>query len=203
MDGMEADATPSRSASPVRESGGPAPTPLSGKRRTWLIITPLLIFGLIAVYMAWDNMYGASAKKRVKEREDQAQTERYHAYLKTFEDAMRADTYGGQTPEETLQLFITALKAGDIDLASRYFALETNENSPDYLTRKTWQKALQEAQAKGNIPSTIKMLERAKPAGSVMEGYFGFEVRGEKNELLGDIGLKLNEQSNVWKIQNL
>ncbi|MDO8469771.1 MAG: hypothetical protein Q7S84_01985, partial [bacterium] len=65
MNGTEADATPSSHASPARESGGPAPTPLSGKRRTWLIITPLLIFGLIAVYMAWDIMFGACAKKRV------------------------------------------------------------------------------------------------------------------------------------------
>ena len=38
-----------------------------------------------------------------------------------------ADTYGGDTPEETLELFISALKAGDIELASKYFMVEERE----------------------------------------------------------------------------
>lgn len=35
-------------------------------------------------------------------------------------EAQKNDTYGGKTPEETLDLYITALKAGDIELASKY-----------------------------------------------------------------------------------
>ncbi len=35
--------------------------------------------------------------------------------------AQKADTFGGKTPEETLDLYITALKAGDIELASKYY----------------------------------------------------------------------------------
>ncbi len=35
-----------------------------------------------------------------------------------------ADTYGGKTPEETLALFISALKKGDTTLASKYFILD-------------------------------------------------------------------------------
>src|SRR3989338_2957114 len=46
---------------------------------------------------------------------------RYYADL---EKQYAEDTYGGKTPEETLQLFIDALKAGDIDLASKYFVVE-------------------------------------------------------------------------------
>ncbi|OGN05761.1 MAG: hypothetical protein A2750_04220 [Candidatus Yanofskybacteria bacterium RIFCSPHIGHO2_01_FULL_45_42] len=38
------------------------------------------------------------------------------------------DTYGGKTPEETYDLFIDALKAGDVELASRYFVLESQDN---------------------------------------------------------------------------
>lgn len=34
------------------------------------------------------------------------------------------DTYGGATPEETLQLFTDALKKGDTELASKYFLPE-------------------------------------------------------------------------------
>jgi len=36
---------------------------------------------------------------------------------------MSEDTYGGKTPEETLNLFIEALKKEDLELASKYFVL--------------------------------------------------------------------------------
>jgi hypothetical protein len=37
------------------------------------------------------------------------------------------DTYGGKTPEETLALFIDALKKGDTDLAAKYFVIDKQE----------------------------------------------------------------------------
>src|SRR3990167_1475636 len=44
------------------------------------------------------------------------------------EEPYYTDTYGGATPEETYALFIDALKAGDIELASRKFVLESQDN---------------------------------------------------------------------------
>ena len=40
---------------------------------------------------------------------------------------MREDTYGGETPEKTFALFLDALRAGDTDLASKYFVLSKQE----------------------------------------------------------------------------
>ena len=37
------------------------------------------------------------------------------------------DPYGGDTPEETLRLFIEALKQGDTELAAKYFVLEEQD----------------------------------------------------------------------------
>ena len=45
---------------------------------------------------------------------------------------MTEDTYGGKTPQETLDLFVAALKAEDVDLASKYFMLD------DSLSREEW-----------------------------------------------------------------
>lgn len=57
--------------------------------------------------------------------------ERYMAEIKEFQaqllEMQKADTYGGKTPEETLDLYITALKAGDIDLASKYYEVSVKE----------------------------------------------------------------------------
>lgn len=45
--------------------------------------------------------------------------------LKQFEiddyKAAMADTYGGKTPQETLQMYIDAVEKGDYELASKYF----------------------------------------------------------------------------------
>jgi len=49
----------------------------------------------------------------------------------------------------------------------------------------------------------INILSKAKPAGSVMENYFGFEVRDENRELIVDINMKFNPYSKVWKIESL
>lgn len=48
-----------------------------------------------------------------------------HDYLQEQSDAAlrsaMADTYGGSTPQETLQMYIDAVEKGDYELASRYF----------------------------------------------------------------------------------
>ena len=45
---------------------------------------------------------------------------------KDYEQAM-ADTYGGKTPQETLQLFINAVEKEDSELAIKYFVLDEKE----------------------------------------------------------------------------
>jgi hypothetical protein len=41
----------------------------------------------------------------------------------------RADTYGGKTPEETLDLYIEALKKGDLESAIKYIRVDQQERS--------------------------------------------------------------------------
>jgi len=48
-------------------------------------------------------------------------------YLAKKDELYAQDTYGGATPEETLDLYIEALKVGDLELASKYFRLEDQE----------------------------------------------------------------------------
>ncbi len=46
---------------------------------------------------------------------------------KEFERRQKADTYGGATPEETLTLFVDALKKKDYKLASKYYRFDKQE----------------------------------------------------------------------------
>jgi len=42
-------------------------------------------------------------------------------YYRKVDELKASDTYGGKTPEETMELYIDALKKGDVELASKYF----------------------------------------------------------------------------------
>ena len=65
---------------------------------------------------------------------------------------MMADTYGGKTPQETLELFIAAVEKGDYELASRYFVKSKQEEEL---------RALQAAE-KADIDNVIKLMKETE-----------------------------------------
>lgn len=173
----------------------PNPKPKNKFLRSAVILLTvfLLIGGLAYVWQKWLSPQAVEKWKY----------ELYQKYyIDRYENAMREDTFGGKTPQETLDLFINALKNNDIELAAKYFVLNTNENSEYYLTRKEWEEGLNRLEVDNKISEIISHFEKAKPAGSSMEGKFGFEVRNGDN-LIGDIGLTFNSYSGVWKIESL
>lgn len=118
--------------------------------------------------------------------------------INTYEEAMRNDTYGGKTPQETLNLFIDALGKEDIELASKYFILRS-DGSPDL----QWLEGLKRYRDEKKIKEMVELFKNAKSAGSSIEGYFGFEIRDRNENLISDLGLRFNKYSGVWKIENL
>src|SRR3989344_2028803 len=80
----------------------------------------VLALGFLAVYGA--GIYDNSGALRDWWNARKAQNE-YEALKKLYEE----DTYGGKTPEETLALFIDALKKGNTDLAAKYVVMEEQE----------------------------------------------------------------------------
>lgn len=125
-------------------------------------------------------------------------------YVGPYEKAMREDVYGGKTPEETLQMFIEALKKNDVELASKYFALETNEKSQDYLTRRKWEEGLKNMKEKNGLDEMIIKIQNTTSTG------YTWDKKGMSYESLGEDGLidvliefGLNEYSGVWKIESM
>lgn len=145
-------------------------------------------------YFVWDNYLSPSARSA---RQAEANYQKYLDWQKNYEAAMTADTYGGKTPQETLNLFVDALKKGDTELASKYFLID--EKTPQSL----WKEGLDQKKADGKLQEVINMVEGAKSAGSAMEGYFGFEVRDAQGKVTYDISMIFNKYSNVWKIETM
>ena len=104
------------------------------KKKFLITIGGFVILTLsIGARFTWENYFSPQAKQN---KIFEQNLQKYTSGMEAFEAAMRADTWGGKTPEETLAMFVDALKKGDIALASKYFMLDTNTQSPDYLTRR-------------------------------------------------------------------
>ncbi len=165
------------------------------KRSWWRYVVGVLVM-VIAVlggYITWYQYFSSEAKYRGEVEESALALP---AKLETYQKAMEADVYGGKTPEETLQLFIDALKEGDVELASKYFILGDN------LQRDSkWFDALRRTKESEKLGELIVSLEKAEPdlESRAYENDFKFKT----SDGYGYINLEFNKHSGVWKIESL
>jgi len=116
----------------------------------------------------------------------------YTRYYEALKRAYEKDTYGGETPDETLALFIDALKKGDIDLASKYFVVEKQEEKKNEFL-----------DAKDNLSWYLDILGQEKEF-HYNETFNSYEVRTQyENEDIFLFTLVLNTKTNKWKIYEL
>ncbi len=77
-----------------------------------------------------------------------------------WEKPYREDKYGGKTPEETYDLFITALKNNNAELSSKYFSVDR---------QKEWLKTLTEYKNKNLLANFAQELEEKKKSWTITE----------------------------------
>lgn len=122
----------------------------------------------------------------------------YHKILGEFsalENAYKNDTYGGRTPEETLEIFIVALQKGDVDLASKYFVLEK---------RQKIKSDMMIAKEKGNINLLLNDLKKEmKKSCSDFSEECQFVTFDNNNVAEFSYSLRKNEYNNKWLIESL
>jgi len=111
--------------------------------------------------------------------------------VKRIEKEIADDPYGGDTPEETLRLFIDALKKGDTDLAAKYFV---------YGEQEEWREDLAMIKDKGLLDAMMRDLERVKKdnIGNDIAYYFLIARDGQASPLVLVRGQNLK-----WKIRKL
>ncbi|MBI2591650.1 MAG: hypothetical protein HYW34_03170 [Candidatus Brennerbacteria bacterium] len=144
------------------------------------------IFWFSGGYAKWQA--SKSAEQKVKQAEEvQARVE----------EAYRNDTYGGKTPQETLDMFVAALRAGDVDLASKYFALDDN------LERGKWLSYLQEIKNKNLLIQMAEDFSRAEFYKKIYEANQQFIIYNSDRTDSLIINFSLNPISKIWKIESL
>lgn len=103
------------------------------------------------------------------------------------------DPYGGDTPEETLRLFIDALKSGDTDLAAKYFILDKQQE---------WRKDLAQIKDKGLLKNVTTELENTKLTKKTEEEAF-FTLVNKDNIADAELIIGKNIYNKRWKIYEL
>ena len=126
---------------------------------------------------------------------------RYQESLKAYNDyesiiqKIANDDFGGKTPKETLDLFVAALKEGDVDKAAKYFALDDNGS------REKWVKALTEDKEKGNLDKIVKLIIGAESVVKTNKNRFAYATYNTNGTVAVTIDLYFNGK--VWKIESL
>lgn len=166
---------------------------LGGKIGRSITIVLLVFFGF---WIGWDLGAYSYIKYLTYLREKQGEPwmNEYIKILKERGEANKNDFVGGNTPEETIDLFVAALKKGDYELASRYFTIEQQE---------VWRKKFQELSKEQVDVWVGKIEENKKNWRKEQEGENQFVIKYNTgtgdDEITHFIVLEKNV-NNKWKI---
>ena len=112
----------------------------------WIIVIILFVLMLTELGLRYyDRWHGQKRVEELARELERIESERTAAQA--------ADTIGGETPQETLRMFIDAVEAGDYELASKYFVIEKQEE---------WEEDLEEVGLTDNLNSLLDPLVSAQ-----------------------------------------
>lgn len=106
------------------------------------VVLAFLAFGF--GYPIYDEWKGRRGVKNLADALKQFEIDDYKAAM--------ADTYGGKTPQETLQMYIDAVEKGDYELASKYFIGDRQKEEQESLNNAP----------KENINNMLSILRKTK-----------------------------------------
>lgn len=148
----------------------------------------IIVFLAFLASLALDSYRQYKGEKRVEELANE---------LKRLADLdlqkKTADTIGGKTPQETLELFISAVEKGDYELASKYFVIEKYGEARGELL------ALEK---NNNLNMYLDILKKAKPDGEIENGRFRMRSKLEVGPPDYFIDFILYPSGN-WKIEEI
>lgn len=116
------------------------------------------------------------------------------ATRKEMERPYLEDTYGGKTPKETLEMFISAVEKEDFDLASKYFVLSKQEE---------WKKKLENGKEKNNLEWFLTELKRNNSTLDYIDPTS--QMGNRKMYTIGEKMLMtfIKYPQGIWKIQEI
>lgn len=156
--------------------------------------TSLKFFGGFLAIVAGSIAIAYTAGFFSPRAQEERATAEYREYIEDLKEQYKHDTYGGETPEETLALFIEALENGDVELASKYFVVEIQEEMKEELKI-----------GKGNdvLGLIVEDLKKEKRSFALSDIEHRFRTVDDNGVAEFSFDLILNTQTGKWKIDEL
>ncbi|MBI2050005.1 MAG: hypothetical protein HYT35_00925 [Candidatus Staskawiczbacteria bacterium] len=181
-----------------------------------LKFTGIFLLTLFILYL------GAEIGFQVKYKLELWKTDRaMEKFNKSIEELFKSDIYGGNTPEETFNLFVDALKNEDVDLAIKYIVIDIER-------RQRYYDDFNKMQQKGELKDYAEALPKWEEFEQVKDNYNDWEKRATvehgtkvkepmkvydqvlKVETVIQPGIYtdysiilIKNQNNIWKIESL
>ena len=169
---------------------------LPSKRRLFVV------FGIIALIVIAVLLIQYFEPEAVERREGRKNTEEFVELYEGWQRQLSEDTYGGETPQETLNMFIEALRNEDLELASKYFAPEMDEENPEKMTLQGHLEYLQGIKEKGFIQRMADEFENFDKNFRWSENSHWFVFYNNDGSTEFRVCIDLSENSGLWKIEN-
>ncbi len=160
---------------------------------------PAIAYISFGIYTNWktdqeiERMYQNSTAKYRKLYQDAVEYEKLKQ--KSIEEEtklLKQDTYGGKTPEETLELFVQALKQKDSELASKYYLPWKQEEA---------KKEMEDWVESGNAQDFIATYEKNIISRKQFVSDIALYIKNSKDEKYPyRILFTQNNQTKLWKI---
>lgn len=161
----------------------------------WVVFVPILLAGtwFLKNYYDWRGEYDLAHTddyaRGLTAQLFQYQTDR-------LEEQYKNDTYGGDTPEETLRLFVEALEKGDFALAAKYYVPEKQAEALVDIHAA--------ASSGGMERFMVAYKEGTKKTGqSVATGDYGIEIFPKGDDTPFSMQFTENPFTHKWKITEL
>lgn len=181
-----------------------------------------IVLVLILTFLFFLGLYGQRIENYFINKNQEKMMVEIEKQKAEILEAQKNDTYGGQTPEETLDMYIEALKAGDIELASKYYEISLERSKIQYQELEDLKNVIKRD---GNLDLVIEEIEKIRKFGKKniwsdiqVSFVFNFVTREEIKDVSVfsqqeittiipagtslDVGksLRLNPYTKVWKI---
>jgi len=162
----------------------------------------LIVFGIVILAAGGVFAFIYFNPEARREREEAEDTRRFLNNLEALKQESARDIYGGQTPEETLNLFIAALRSGDVVAAAKFF-----EGEPDfdtgYLSWEKFERELRRIQTDGNVMEFADDLEEYDRTSTDDMGIGYFTYLDDDGEGSFQLVIRRNQYSGIWKIEDI
>ncbi len=158
------------------------------KKKIWLLVGLVILLLAIVWGVVWGPQTFSFYWYEYLNRKHLAEFE-------ALEEAYRMDTNGGETPEETLDLFVAALETGDAGLAASYFVPEKRGEMEK--TVKNWIR-------NNRVEFIVSLLNKIVfDQKEIKDGRYLVEAVNDDKEVELSVTFFKNPNSQKWLIESL